>query len=300
MNFRERMLVVMNPAAGRGRAGRFRPAVEAYFHSQGVCAEFCAPISGEAVRERASAAAANGFSCVVAMGGDGTFHQIVNGLIGTGAMSGLLPAGGGNDIARALALPRDPIEAARALLHSRPRSVDVLQVRTAGGRTSLYVGAGGVGIDAEGARLANTRFRALPGVARYLAAGISAFRDSRPLRVELEADGIRETAVALLVAVANAPSYGSGIIIAPDALLDDGWMDIAVVAPLAWAQVFDGMLLALRDGNIRWPEMRRRKARRLRLSTDRPAIFHGDGEVLGETPVEIEVLPGALTVLTPP
>jgi diacylglycerol kinase (ATP) len=299
MNFLEKTLVVVNPAAGGGRAGRVRPQVEAYLNAQGVRAEFCAPASGEEVRERAGNAAASGYSCVVAMGGDGTFHQVVSGIIGTSALAGLVPAGGGNDIARALGLPRDPLAAAHALLRARPRPVDVLQVRTASGGVCFYLGAGGVGIDAEAARLANTRFRALPGIARYLAAGVAAFRNSRPLQVELEADGVVATVAALLVAVANAPSYGSGVIIAPDARMDDGWMDIALVAPLDWTQVFDGMLIALRDGRIRWPEMRRMKARRLRLSTDRPALFHGDGEVLGETPVEIEVLPGALQVLAP-
>jgi len=76
-------------------------------------------------------------------------------------------------------------------------------------------------------------------------------------------------------------------------------MDLAVVAPLRWTQVPEGLLLALRDGDIRWPEMRRLRARRLRIETDRPVIFHGDGEILGETPVEVEVLPGLLEVLAP-
>ena len=76
-------------------------------------------------------------------------------------------------------------------------------------------------------------------------------------------------------------------------------MDVAVVAPLRWGQLLDGLLLALRTGDIRWPEMRRLRARRLHLCTDRPAIFHGDGEVLGETPVELEILPGAIRVLVP-
>jgi len=72
-----------------------------------------------------------------------------------------------------------------------------------------------------------------------------------------------------------------------------------MVAPLRWFQVLDGLLLALRTGDIRWPEMRRLRARRVRIETDRSVLFHGDGEVLGKTPVEIELLPGALQVLAP-
>jgi len=290
-------LVIVNPSAGRGRAARVRDAVESYWRQQGVTAEFCAPRSREEVRRRSADAAAAGYSCVVALGGDGTAHDVINGLAGTDTVVGILPAGGGNDLARALGLPLDPLEAARALLHAPLRRIDLLRLTLAGGRTCLYAGAGGTGIDAEAARLGNTRFRRVPGVARYLAAAIAAFHESRPLEVTLQADGATRNFRALLVAVANSPSYGSGVIIAPDARIDDGWMDLAIVAPLDWSHVLDGLLLALRDGDIRWPEMQRLRARKLRLETDRPAIFHGDGEVLGETPVEIEVLPAALQVL---
>jgi diacylglycerol kinase family enzyme len=157
-----------------------------------------------------------------------------------------------------------------------------------------------VGIDAEAARLANTRFRRVPGMARYIAAGLAAFQGAEALEVELQADGKRMASTAMLVGVANAPSYGSGVIIAPDARMDDGWMDLAVVAPLPWTRLLDGMLIALKDGRIRWPEMLHLKARQVRIHTDRPALFHGDGEILGETPVEVEVLPLALNVLAPP
>ena len=293
MNHLAHPLVIVNPSAGRGRAARVRDAVESYWRQQGVTAEFYAAASREEVRRRSADAAAAGYSCVVALGGDGTAHDVINGLAGTDTVVGILPAGGGNDLARALGLPLDPLEAAHALLHAPARRIDLLRLTLAGGRTCLYAGAGGAGIDAEAARLGNTRFRRVPGVARYLAAAIAAFHESRPLEVTLQADGATRNFRALLVAVANSPSYGSGVIIAPEARIDDGWMDLAIVAPLDWSHVLDGLLLALRNGDIRWPEMHRLRARKLRLQTDRPAIFHGDGEVLGETPVEIEVLPAA-------
>jgi len=196
-------------------------------------------------------------------------------------------------------MPADVLESAHALLTARTRGIDLLRLTDAGGRTCLFAGAGGAGIDAEAAQLANSRFRRLPGVARYVAAAVAAFREARPLQVIVHADGTTRRFEALLVAVANTPSYGGGILIAPDAQIDDGWMDLAIVAPLRWSQLLDGLLLTLRTGDIRWPEMQRMRARKLRLEPDRPVMFHGDGEVLGETPVEIEVLPGALEVLAP-
>jgi len=298
-------LVIVNPSAGRGRAARVRAAVESYWRQQGLFADFLVAASPDEVRLRSSEAARAGYSCVIALGGDGTVHEVINGAAGTGTVVGVLPAGGGNDLVRALGLPLDPFDAAHALLRSRlatnpTRKIDLLHLRAAGDRVSLYAGAGGAGIDAEAARLANTRFRRLPGAARYVAAAVAAFREARPLEVRILADGTPYQFTAHLVAVANSPSYGSGVHIAPAARIDDGLMDLAIVAPLGWTKVLDGLLLALRDGDIRWPEMRRLRARKLRLETDRPVLFHGDGEVLGETPVEIEVLPGYLEVLAPP
>ena len=297
MNLLAHPLVIVNPSAGRGRAAALRGAVESYWRQQGLPAEFCSPSSPEAVRLRAASALADGFTSIIVLGGDGTVHEAINAPLSLPI--GILPAGGGNDLARALGMPLDPLEAAHAILHARSRRIDLLRLTAAGGRTCVYAGAGGTGLDSEAALLANTRFRRVPGAARYVAAAIAAFRQARPLRVRLLADAESFEFSAHLVAVANTPSYGSGIRIAPAARIDDGWMDLVLVAPLRWSQVLDGLFLALRGGDIRWPELRRLRARRARIETDRPVIFHGDGEVLGETPVEMELLPGALVVLSP-
>ena len=293
-------LVLVNPLAGRGRAAAVRHAVESYWRQQCVHADFTTLSSPGEVRLRASTAASTGHSSVVVLGGDGTVHEAVNGIAGTGLPLGILPAGGGNDLARALDMPPDALESAHALLAGRTRHIDLLRLTDSAGHACLYAGAGGAGIDAEAAQLANTRFRRLPGAARYVAAAVAAFHEARPLQVKLHADdGTARKFRAHLVAVANTPSYGGGIFIAPSARIDDGWMDIAIIAPLGWTQLLDGLLLALRTGDIRWPEIERMRARKVRLETDRPMLFHGDGEVLGETPVEIEVLPAALEVMAP-
>ena len=291
-----KMLVITNPRAGQGRAARVEAPLKAYWRTQGVEASFLTPPSLAELGEQVRQAPQNGYSTVIALGGDGTFHALLNAAVGLELTLGLIPAGGGNDIARALGIPLDPFEAAHHLLRAGVRRVDAIRLRAADGSVSLFAGAGGTGLDAEAARLANTRFRGLPGVARYAAAALAAFRQIQPLRITLESEGTAETTAALLVAVANSPSYGHGVQIAPEASPFDGWMDVAIVSPLGWSQLLDGLLLALRTGDIRWPEMRRRRVRQLRLSADRPAIFHGDGEVLGEIPVELEVLPGALRV----
>jgi diacylglycerol kinase family enzyme len=162
-----------------------------------------------------------------------------------------------------------------------------------------YIGAGGLGLDAEAARLANTRYRRFPGVLRYAAAALEAFRKFRPFALDLVVDGVPSKFEALLVTVANSPSYGSGVIVAPQAQIDDGWMDLMLVAPLNSRQIIEGLMLALRSGDIRWPEITRMRARHISLSADRAAAFHGDGEILANAPLEVEVLPRAVRIVAP-
>jgi diacylglycerol kinase (ATP) len=294
MDSQRKTLVLVNPGAGRGRARRAQAAVRDYLCGQHAAVDFVETASASETEKRAKEAAAAGYTHVAALGGDGTFHHVLNGAAESAAASrivlGLLPCGGGNDIARALGLPRDPLAAARAFLDAPARAVDVLRVRSSRG-IRLYMGAGGLGLDAEAAQAANEQFRRLPGAMRYVAAALYVFRGFRPFTFEIESDGERFRETALLIAVANSPSYGSGIMVAPQASLDDGLMDLFLVRPIAWTRLLDGLLLALTTGDIRWPEVRRWQARQVRISADRQAWFHGDGEILGESPAEVEVLP---------
>lgn len=297
-----RTLVIVNPAAGRGRAKRAQPVVADYLREHGLLADFVESQSGEDIERRAAEAAAGGYGCVAVLGGDGAFHHLVRGAFGHNLVLGFFPAGHGNDIADALRIPKDAVAAAHAFLTGRPRNVDVVRARLAQGRTGLYVGAGGMGLDAEAALLANGRFRRLPGAARYVAAALWALTTFEPLRLEVELDGERAaegSGPVILAAVANAPRYGSGVWIAPMAKLDDGLLDVTLVSDLPWTRLLEAIPVLLRTGDLRWPEIRRYRARRVRLAADRPALFHGDGELLGTSPVELEVLPGAVQVMAP-
>jgi diacylglycerol kinase (ATP) len=296
-------LVVVSPVAGRGRALRARPYIEDFLSRHGISTDFHVAQNVNDLRLRAAGAAATGYGCVAVLGGDGAFHHLVEGALGTDILLGFFPAGSGNDIAEALGIPKDPLTAAQLFLKESPRPVDVLQATFANGHMSWIVGAGGIGLDAEAAQLANSRFRRWPGVTRYLAGALWALRRYKPLgleaEIETETGTVRWAGKALLAALANAPCYGSGFRIAPAAQIDDGWLDVTLVEPLPWPRIFEAIPILLRTGDLRWPEIHRYRARRIRLSADRPALLHGDGELLGESPVEISVLPGAIRVIAP-
>jgi diacylglycerol kinase (ATP) len=291
-------LVIVNPASGGGRALRAEPDVASLLEARGCRATFVRSKSSEDIRAQAARAEAEGFQAVVALGGDGAFHHLVEGIHGTDVVAGFFPAGNGNDIARALGIPRDAVTAADAFLRGQPRAVDLVRVRFGDDRMAHYIGAGGMGLDAEAAHLANTRFQTWPGVTRYLAGAFTIFFREPLMNVSVELDGANWSGRALFVAVANATSYGSGVRIAPQAEMDDGLLDVVVVGDVGLLRLLEAMPIVLTTGDLRgFPEVTRHRCRRVSLRADRAARVHGDGEALGEAPAEFEILPKAIRVM---
>ena len=295
-------VVFVNLLAGGGRTGRHLLAVRRVFETQKMDAEFVITESSEDLESRARQAIAAGRRLLVAMGGDGTFQGLANAAYGSDVLLGLLPTGGGNDFASALGLPRDPVAAARALLRGQPRCVDLLRARTEDGRDRLYAGGGGVGLDAEAAPYAAGKYRRLPGRLRYVASALRALRRFAPLRVRAEFPGSElppMEAKALLAGVLNTPTFGAGLRLAPDARMDDGWLNTVLLKDMSALEVLALVPRLLWRGDLPNSRVKRARARKVRLLTDRPCFFEGDGEILGPAPVEIEVMPRAARVLAP-
>ena len=291
-------LVIVNPIAGQGRARRIQAGISEYFAARGRPADFVESSSTANFRELAAQGVTQGYRFVVALGGDGAFHHLVEATLGSDVILGFLPAGSGNDIAEGLGLPEDPVTAAEVFLRAQPRAIDVVRAHFGLGE-AVFVGAGGLGLDAEAAQLANTRFRHWPGFSRYIAGALWAWRKFSAIELDAEMDGVRWQGRILFAAVANAPCYGSGIRIAPSAKMDDGWLEITLVREMPLLRLLEAIPIVLRSGDIRWPEIERFRCRHAAFLTDRKAFVHGDGEMLGEAPVEFEVLPGAVRAIAP-
>jgi len=214
----------------------------------------------------------------------------------------VIPAGGGNDFARALNLPREPLAALRAALCSEPRSVDLARVRTCDRHQPLIPRRGGLGLDADAAQLAGVRYRNWPGRSRYLAC-----RDSCLCAVHTAACASYGRASersapwqsCVLACVLNTPTYGAGIRLAPQARIDDGLLDFAFLEELGVGRLVRILPQLVLQGTLNLPALRTLQFRKMCLETEAPAYFQGDGELLGPTPVEIEVVPSAVKFLTP-
>jgi diacylglycerol kinase (ATP) len=296
-------VVFVNPAAGGGRTLSCIPRIRKVFESAFVPAEFIFVEGPGDLETKALAAIKSGKRLLFALGGDGTFHELVNAAYGADVVIGVLPAGGGNDFAAALQIPEDTVAAAEAVLRrGRTKWVDLARVRTADGRVRLYSGGGGLGIDAEAARYAGETFRGWPGRSRYVASALQAYFRHRPLRVRAEFPQSSLPPIevdCLLAAALNTPSYGAGIRLAPDARVDDGWLEAVIVEDLSAFQVLVLLPHLVRSGELRTARVKRFRVRAVKYSTDRSCFFHGDGEILGPTPVEIEIVPQAVRVLAP-
>ena len=301
--FREHSAVVfVNSAAGGGRARVCLPRIQEVFKSLRIQAQFVMANSASELESCAHDQILQGQRLLFAMGGDGTFQALANAAFGADVVLGVLPIGGGNDFASALGLPSEPAEAAEAMLRGQSRCVDLVRVRTADGRTRLYAGGGGIGLDAEAARRAGGAYRHLPGRFRYIAAALHALVQYVPMevRVDFPASDIPSFETkALLAAVLNSPTYGAGVRLAPGAAVDDGLLDVVFIEEFSKIGALTLLPRLMGSGELRTSRVKRWRVQSVRLTTNRPCLFHGDGEILGPTPVEIEVVAKAVRVLAP-
>ena len=295
-------LVFVNPSAGGGRAKGYLRRIQKLFDKLSFPARFLFTENEEELALRVRQAIANNHKILFAMGGDGTFQGLANAAYGAGVVLGVLPVGGGNDFAAALGLPNDPVAAAEMLVGGQPRDVDLIRATTSDGRQRLYVGGGGIGLDAEAARYASGACRRFPGRSRYIASALRALVRYKSLEVKVDFPGSGFSPVetkALLAGALNTPTYGAGLRLAPKAGIDDGLLDVVLIEHLSFFGVLVLLPRLMSSGELRTSRVKRWRVERVRLTTNPSSLFHGDGEILGPTPVEIEVAPKAIRVLLP-
>jgi diacylglycerol kinase (ATP) len=300
-------LILANPTAGGGFSGETVPLLQELIAGRHWRAEVRTAGSVKEFAAIASAAATDGRRRILALGGDGTFQLLLNAVAKTSqACLGILPAGGGNDLASALNLPNDPLRAAE-LLFSRgeERCLDAAQARTSDGRERLYMGGAGVGLDAEAMHYAGGVYRHWRGRGRYLMSAIRALGSFRGVesRVSLTSrDGkISEVHTkALVVAVLNTPSYGAGVRLAPQARLDDGILNLSILEELSPLEILRVLPRLAIKGELETKRLHRYEVTQIRIETERPCALQADGEIIGQTPVEIRVVPQAIRVWCPP
>jgi diacylglycerol kinase (ATP) len=294
-------LLVANPTAGGGRGGRLASQVAERLAADGIEVARHPTRSLEDAR-LAACEAAGEVDAVVAMGGDGTVGACAAGLadagppggtVGVRAALAVVPAGGGNDAARSLGLPAgDPLAAAGRLRRLRRRPADLA---TVAGRA--YLNVAGAGFDSEVNRVANQRLGWAGNRPRYVGAVLAQLVVGRPAAFRLVLDGRALAQRGWLVAVANGPSYGGGMRVAPRASLADGLLDVVVIAEVGKLEFLRTFPKVFSGRHVEHPAVAVHRAARVELEADRPLAVYADGEPAGTLPATFEVHPAAITVL---
>jgi YegS/Rv2252/BmrU family lipid kinase len=289
--------VLINPisgAHGRPDAGRRRAArATAVLDAAGVEVQVSISERPGHLTELARAAAANGADRVIAWGGDGTVNEVGRALACTATPLGIVRAGSGNGLARALGIPRRPDAALRRAISATPRPIDAGEI---GGH--LFFNIAGLGFDARVAHafsLASGR-RGLRRYVRTIARELSEYRPRR-YRISIGGD-VAIDVRAFLLAVANGSQWGNGATIAPHARLDDGLLDVVIGEADSTWQVVRHIPLLFTGGIERSRAITTRRAASVDIEADEPLCIHADGEIVEiETrSVSARVHPGALRV----
>lgn len=255
---------------------------------------------GEATDLAATARDA-GFSRVVAVGGDGTIQEVVNGVLAHAdpVEIGIVPVGSGNDLARSLRLPFDPAEAWTAALGRATRPLDVARATNGAGEERWFSSAGGVGFDAQVAAAMVDRRGWQSGRAGYLLTTLSQLRRFENRSVRLTIDGEVFSKRVLLVAVANGEYYGGGMRIAPGARADDGRLDICVVGDVSRFTALRQLGNLYRGTHVNHPAVSMHAGSVLAIEGDPGTRIHLDGEPFGTLPLRIVLAHGVMRVAVP-
>ena len=311
--------LIVNPSAGGGKAGRVAPDVERALRAQGLEVRRVDTRDLAHARELAEQGARAG-ETVVVLSGDGLIGVVADVLRHfPGAVLGVLPGGRGNDLARVLGIPQDPIAACTVIARGVPRAMDLGEVVSqadvvgqeaepgqpeatqAAGTGQAFVGIASVGFDSVANRIANEA-PAWLGNLVYAYGALRALASWRPARFEIELDppGERLSFMAYTVGAANSKTYGGGMRAAPGAMLDDGLLEIVVLENVS-KRVFLTKLLprVFKGTHVELPSVHVFRAAAVEISADRPFTMYADGDPIGELPVRVSTVGGAISVLVP-
>jgi diacylglycerol kinase (ATP) len=289
------ILVILNPSSGKAKPDAAERIIGTALEEVGATYELRTTNGAEDPVAWAERAATDGFDVVLAAGGDGTVTAVATGLLRSedAAILGIVPMGTGNGLARVLRLPIDARKAILAMDAGHEVALDVMQVASPPSIALFFLGAG---LDAEINRDADPAAKKRFGFLAYVGATARNLWGRRNHRVVLTVDGGRESFAAHTVTVFNAGQFElAGLEVGPTADPHDGQLDITVLrAPGFWRSL--GAVLRLVSGQ--WDERATsRRARAFRIEAYPPLLVHVDGDVVGSTPIEATVLPGALRVI---
>jgi YegS/Rv2252/BmrU family lipid kinase len=288
--------LLVNPVAGGGRAGAVAADVNEALEGHGLLVSRTDTRDLEHARALAQQAAQRG-ETVAVLSGDGMVGAVADVLRAfPGALLGVLPGGRGNDFARVLGIPTDPVAACAVIAHGVPRAVDLGEVE---GRA--FIGIASAGFDSDANRIANEAPARLGNLV-YAYGALRALLSWRPAHFEVELDppgGERVSFSGYTVAAANSGVYGGGMRLAPQARLDDGLLELVAIERVSKLRFLANLPRVFKGTHVELPSVRVLRAATLHIRADRPFALYADGDPIAHLPARVCALPSAVRVLVP-
>ena len=285
--------LIVNPAAGGGRAAAALPEVEAVLRRHEVDYHVERTTSLDHARQLARAAI-EADETAVTLGGDGLVGPVAGVLSGTGGVLGVLPGGRGNDFARTLGLPLDAGPACEVLIAGHERLIDVGDVD---GRP--FIGIASCGFDSEANRIANET-KLVKGDLVYAYGAVRALAAWKPARFEVDLDGRERLAFpGFSVGACNTKAYGGGMFVAPTAEIDDGLLEVVMYSQGTKRRFLYNVTKSFKGRLQDSPSVHVVRAREVRISADRPFTMYADGDPIAELPATVTTRHRALRVIAP-
>ncbi len=296
--------VVVNPTAGRGAALRALPLIQSALKERGKSAEYFQTSERGHAEELAKLAIESGSRLIVAVGGDGTLHEVTNAILKSGrddVTLGLIPFGTGNDFARGVGLGGDLTHVITALVDGVRHRIDIGEIVGVGlNGTRNFLVAAGVGFVADTAKTVNEGIRGLTGPAAYIYGAIRTLRHFTPIELSMSLDGApAQQLAAMLLSISNVATTGGGIRIAPKALPDDGLLDLCLVAKISKFKLMQKLPGAFLGKHVGDPSVTMLRAKTIDIKTSVPVQLWIDGEVMGMTPARVQIREAALPMMLP-
>jgi len=310
------MKLIVNPAAASGAVGKNWPRILGSLQADAasLTAEFDAVLTEEPghATQLARQALDDGFRTIVAVGGDGTVNEVINGLVDVNIKNeregsvdpevilGIIPWGTGDDFARMAGIPRDYVEACRHLLRSEPRPVDLGRItcfREGQEVERYFINAAGLGFDGEVAEVVKRFPKALGGAITYLTCLLIGLVTYRNKNVEFSFDGQPVRGRINSIVVCNGRYFGGGMLIAPGAAFDDGLFEVVVLGNLNKLEVVANLPRIYKGTHLTHPKVSRFAAKEIHIEARERMFLQAEGELIGEAPATFQMIPRALRVL---
>ena len=295
--------VIVNPFAGTGATGRKWPGIQKTMIQVGLSFDAVYTEGKGHALELAKEAACAGYEMVIAVGGDGTLNEVVNGLMESGygreTVLGILNTGTGCDFARFIKIPRDYHQACFRLIDPLkiPADVGMVECRKDGQPVRRYfISAAGLGFDGEVVGVAEKRPRILHGATPYFMGVLESFGTYHNKDIQLHLDNSSEELRICSVVVANGGFYASGMRLAPDADLQDGLFEVLIVGDINKLELLQIAPQAYLGTHIKHHKVRLEKAAQVIIESSDQILIQADGELVGEGPAKFQVLPSALNI----